>query len=86
MNYLKDTIPEKDLKTMISNKRKSKGKKTKKKKYKISSNKKGYKSKQLRLGEQKLFNKLTNLNNDMYQQVYEETQKKFSSSKRKKSS
>jgi hypothetical protein len=82
IRYLKDTIPENDLKHMLV-RNKTKRKKKKKKCVILPKKEIKYKAVELNLGEQKLFNKLSKINNNIYQQVYEETQKKFTSSKRK---
>lgn len=83
VRYLKDTIPENDIRQMLKH---SKPKKRKKKKgRKIPEKENVYEQTQYNVGEKRLFSKLSKINNNIYQQVYEETQKKFTSSNRKKS-
>lgn len=79
VRYLGDRVPREELLALLRTKKRGrKGGASLPKKSGGRQKLKYTPNKNLKIGNQQLFQKLTDLNNDLYQEVYQETQKKFS--------
>lgn len=82
LNYLRDTVPEAELRAMLSQARKrvpESEQNTRTSKRRKAGSAAMAKQPKLQIGKQMLYNRLAEINSDLYRQVYAETQKKFQS-------
>jgi hypothetical protein len=81
VRYLQDTLSGEALQEILKERRRQKKRKTRPAKENINKNGKVQKKFHIQIGSQKLFKKLSNLNNDIYERVYKETHRTASAYK-----